>query len=82
MDTSKFAEIRTFHVDGGWHDAYWLRKARVHAARTLAESIVHLWTVGIVMLKARRALSAMPTESSSYLDRDEVANAKRILLGL
>ena len=81
MDTHKFDQNLAFHVDSGWNDAHWLQKARAHATRTLAQSIARLSIAGFIMLRARRAVSAMPAEGSSFLDRDEVANANSILLG-
>ena len=81
LNTSKSLETRVSHVDGGWHGARGLRKVRVHVPPTLTRSMVRLSRVGVAMLKARRALSAIPGEDSSYLDRDEVADAKRLLLG-
>jgi hypothetical protein len=78
---SKFTALRAFQVDGGWYDAYWLQQARAHASRTLAQTIVHLCRAGIAMIRARRAVAAMPAEGSPCIDGDEVARARKILLG-
>jgi hypothetical protein len=85
MDASKFAEPHTFHADGGWHDAYWLRQARAHAARSIARfvtaSAARLCRWAANMIWAREALSAIPAEGSPCLQGDEVGRARQLLLG-
>jgi hypothetical protein len=81
MYTASFAELRAFHVDGGWYHAYWLSQAREHSARTLARSIVHLWKACIAAIGVRCPAAVMLAEGSPCFG-DEVARARRLLLEL
>lgn len=76
-----FSQIGAYHVQGGALDADWARKARGYAVRMLSQSLARLWTAGFAMLRARHFVASVPAEGSSHLDRDEVANARRVLLG-
>jgi hypothetical protein len=85
MHTIKFAVPRAYHVDGGWHDAQWLRRARAHAARCVARFLAASaarfgrWLAN--MIRAREVLAAIPAEGSPCVQRDEVERARRLLLG-
>ena len=85
MDASEFAEPHAFHADGRWHDACWLRQARVHTARSIACLRAALaarfgrWATN--MIWAREVLSAIPAEGSPCLLGDEVDRARLLLLG-
>lgn len=85
MDTRKLAEHRAFYVDGGWYDAYWLRRARAQATRNIARGVAastaRLGRWANSMIWARRTLSAIPAEGSSCLQGDVVGHARLLLLG-
>jgi hypothetical protein len=81
MDSGNFPAPRAFHVDGGWYDAYWLRQARASAARTYTQALIRLAKLAFNLIRARRAVAQMPAEGSPCVDGDEVARARKILLG-
>jgi hypothetical protein len=70
------------NVDSDWHGAYWLRQVRLRAARAFAQSLLHLYKLPVYLVRARRAVATMPTEFSPCLERDEVAHARQLLLGV
>ena len=85
MHTIKFAEPRANHVNGGWYDARWHRRARAHAtrcvARFLAASAARSGRWLVIMIRVREVLSAIPAEGSPCVQGDEVDRARHLLLG-
>jgi hypothetical protein len=79
--TPRLGQIRASQVEGGAFDVYGARRARACAARFMARSLARFRAWGLMLLRVRQIASNTPTEGSSFLDRDEVAAARRVLLG-
>ena len=85
MDNPEYKLPGTLHVDGGWYDAYWLRRARADAARSIVQYSA-AWAAGFGrwaanVAWARDAIADLPAERDSCVQGDEVARAKWLLLG-